>query len=288
MGVAVQAGSVLRGHEEYDRLFLFGKEGNVAAPSILIFNEDIQYVAELVEIFQRANYHLTQCYDQAELFKYLLEQKFDLLILDICPSEKEFPQPLVKVRQISETIPILILTKEPCLDSAIAAIRNRVDDYLFIPIQPTDLLNRVQSILDEARSEANRTAIINQIQILLDQFRSPLHEANQLLSMPPSASQLIQEGQFTVNLNTREVIYENKQITLSPTELNYLVVLLRHRPNVVSHKTLVVEAQGFELSGFEAENLARWHIHTLRKVLEAVEGKHIIHTVRGLGYSISL
>jgi two-component system, OmpR family, response regulator len=259
----------------------------VAAPSILLFNEDEQYLADLSRIFQRASYQITECNDSIEVIQYLKKMNFDLVILDVHPSCEEDSNLLTEVRRISDSVPILIITGEPCLDSAVMALRHHVNDYLVKSVQSADLLKRVQTILDEAQSEANRKMILSQIQGLLDQIRSHPNGVNSNVNIPP-AHQIFQQGFFTVNLTTREVFFENKQITLSPTELNYLVVLLRHKPEVVSHKTLVMEAQGFELSGYEAENLARWHIHALRKILKASIGKDAIQTVRGEGYCLSL
>jgi two-component system, OmpR family, response regulator len=258
-------------------------------PKILLFNEDIQVLSELSQIFERANYWVTQCDHPADVIQQLNNQNFDLLILDIPPSTPARPSLLDEVRRISRSVPILILTGTPCLDTALFAIRCRAYDYLFKSISTSELLERAASILEEVRVENKRKEVLAQIQTLLGQLQLQPNAEEPCIDLnSPHNTQLFQQGLFSVNCATREVLFENRQVNLPPTEINYLVVLLRHQPNIVSHKTLVSEAQGYKLSGFEAENLARWHIHTLRKCLRDLVGQNIIETIRGSGYRINL
>jgi DNA-binding response OmpR family regulator len=76
-------------------------------------------------------------------------------------------------------------------------------------------------------------------------------------------------------------------ILLSPTAFDYLVTLVRHAPNAISYETLVHESQGYKPAPLEAQELARWRIHELRKAIESnsKEPRYII-TVRGIGYRL--
>jgi two-component system, OmpR family, response regulator len=259
----------------------------VSESSILLFNEDFSFSNEIAEVLRGATYQVTQCYERTEVIQNLYKKDFDLVILDISPAEGEKTNLITLVRHISDTIPILIITANPCYETTLIALRHHAKDYLTKSTRPDDLLERVQSLMEEIRTEDNRKTVINEILTLLDQIRPCLDGTKRqthFATLP--SNHLIQQGPFTVNMTCREIFFEGNQIILSPTEFNYLVVLLRHQPNVVSHKSLVEEAQGFDLSIYEAENLARWHIHVLRKVLQSTIGRDIIHTVRGAGYCI--
>jgi len=62
-------------------------------------------------------------------------------------------------------------------------------------------------------------------------------------------------------------------------------VLVRHSPDPVPFVNLVSEAQGFTTSLQEARELARLHIHELRKAIEAdLNHPHYIITARNIGY----
>jgi DNA-binding response OmpR family regulator len=76
-------------------------------------------------------------------------------------------------------------------------------------------------------------------------------------------------------------------LTLPPTAFDYLVVLARHAPDVVPYQTLVVEAQGYQTDLRQAQELTKWHIHTLREALERESaGSCHLMTVRGTGYRL--
>ena len=78
-------------------------------------------------------------------------------------------------------------------------------------------------------------------------------------------------------------------IQVTGINFDFLSTLLRHAPKAVAHKTLVEEAQGYDITSAEARDLTRWRIHELRKVIE-VDPQHpqYILTVRGTGYRLAV
>ena len=141
--------------------------------------------------------------------------------------------------------------------------------------------------------------ILDQMQAILDNFRAinPAHASRQPFAGGVKEERVLpdpclQRGDFSANLTTHELFWKGKPIDLSPAEFSYWVALLRHEPNVITHKALVMEAQGYDLAGREAMNLARWHIHMLRqslhKVLEKELGDDPIQTIRGVGYRLMI
>ena len=76
-------------------------------------------------------------------------------------------------------------------------------------------------------------------------------------------------------------------LELSPTEFDLLAHLVSEAPRVVSPQELVREAQGYESEPWEARDLVRYHIYRVRRKIKATTGRaDVIHTVRGVGYTV--
>jgi DNA-binding response OmpR family regulator len=74
---------------------------------------------------------------------------------------------------------------------------------------------------------------------------------------------------------------------LPPASFDYLVVLAKKSPDVVDYRTLVIEAQQYQVSLDEARELAKWHVHVLRTALEAdLQAPCHLINVRGKGYRL--
>jgi two-component system response regulator MtrA len=92
-----------------------------------------------------------------------------------------------------------------------------------------------------------------------------------------------------LDLHTRHVLLDKQLVSLPPSAFDFLVTLMRHVPDPVSHKALVKESQGYDLSQIEACEITRWQIHELRKALEKDPHKPgLIITVRDVGYRLVL
>ena len=98
----------------------------------------------------------------------------------------------------------------------------------------------------------------------------------------------LKRGPLVLDLHTRHILLNDRNISLPPSTFDYLATLVRHSPQPVSYDTLVLESQGYQgMSRIEAKEITRWQIHEIRKALEA-DLRHpcIIITVRDVGYRL--
>ena len=75
-----------------------------------------------------------------------------------------------------------------------------------------------------------------------------------------------------------------REIELSKTEFDLLELLVRNQGMVLEHSTIYDRIWGYDF-GPESKNLAVY-ISYLRRKLEATGESKIIHTIRGVGYSV--
>lgn len=256
--------------------------------TILIVDDEQNLRETLAIILRDEGYTVYAAANPDQALDYLRQQSFDLLFLDIRMPEKSGLDLLPVIRQLHPRMPILMLTAYASLESAIEAMRKGANDYLLKPINPANILQRVETLL---RKRANTSQdIVNEMKSLLAQLEgSSDAEANEGDddTSPTKTQRFLHCGKLTLDLVARQAFSGDEPVTITPTSLDYLIVLARHRNQTLDYVTLVREAQGYELSLLEANDLARGRIHELRRALEE-DTRHPtkIITVRGVGYRL--
>jgi DNA-binding response OmpR family regulator len=265
--------------------------GKMHRSLIFIFGPKNSRFVSLASQFPPEQYRVNVIPSEIELMERLLTEPVKMLVLSIAANCETGADLLIKVRSAFSELPILVMAEKPCLETALVALRCRAQDYLAITTRFDDILQRVQDVLAENHKEAVRREILGQMQSLLDQYRAVSSEypapAGRLVAAQMYKERaLVQCGPYVTNPVTHEVFARDRQAALSPSEFSYWMALVRHEPDPISHKTLVMEAQGYDCSSLEAMSLARWHIHGLRKTFTSSLGNDPIRTIRGIGYCV--
>jgi two-component system copper resistance phosphate regulon response regulator CusR len=87
-----------------------------------------------------------------------------------------------------------------------------------------------------------------------------------------------------VNLETRTATREGKRIALSAREYDLLVALLRNPNRVFTRDQLLDMVWGTDR--FVGPGAVETYISYLRSKIDTGFGKRLIHTLRGVGYSL--
>ena len=260
--------------------------------SILIIDDEPNLRRSLGLILQRAGYIITTASTAAEAIHLLQAGAYDLGFLDIKLPDQNGIQLLPRLRELYPEMPILILTAHATLDTAIEAVRLGARDYLLKPIDPENILRRVDDILKEAKPKRRRE-ITTQLQNLLTELQSidgkeisKVHSDNTSSTNDPA--RYLKCGPLTLDRHTHSTQYNNCNTSLPPSTFDYLVTLVRHSPHPVTYEKLVRESQGYQhLSRAEAREISRWQMHEIRRLLEP-DPRHpvLIITVRDVGYRL--
>lgn len=262
--------------------------------NILIVDDDTNLGLTLSFILKKEGYLVHLSENAMKALQILMEQQVDLMFLDLNMPKMSGIELLTEIHRLYPTLPVFILTAHASLESAIQAVRLGARDYLIKPIDPPALLERVRSIFDELEQPVRKREVVNQIQNLLNELQQleglEATPTSILAAVPPTeTTRFLQKGPFSMDLHARHALLNNKYLPVSGIYFDYLVTLIRYAPRSVSYKTLVKEAQGYEVTGAEARDLARWRIHELRKIIETDPQKpDYILTVRGEGYRLAI
>ncbi len=171
--------------------------------------------------------------------------KFDLIILDIMmPGDDGLT--LTKELRDNSDIPIILLTAKSGTDSKIKGLEIGADDYLTKPFNPKELLLRVLSILKRSKSEEN---IDNEIFF----------------------------GDYTLNIEKRELTKSKDRVYLTDREMNLLIALAKSPGQPLNREKLA----GIDEPGRSVDV----GINRLRRKIEKDPRMPLwLQTVRGEGY----
>lgn len=181
--------------------------------------------------------------------EYASTQQFDAILLDLMLPEMGGLEVLSSLREQGIGTPLLILTALGSVDDRVQGLNRGADDYLVKPFAFPELLARLNALW---RRSAPR---------------------------PPPSHQV---GPLFLDLSSRKVVRDSKEIDLSPTEFTVLELLMRHAGNIVSRKMLNEHLWGQDWNGMT--NVIDVHINHLRQKVDRGFGEPMIHTVRGRGY----
>lgn len=262
-------------------------------PSILVIDDEKSLRRSLAALLERAGYKVDTAGTGLEGIRHLSSKPYNLVFLDLKLAGENGIDLVPTIRSIQCKVPILILTAHASMETAVAAIRGGVNDYLTKPADPRKILSRVQDILKQQENQTRESLLVDQLEKLTNELgrssgfrRAVKHPRRSRLFV--SDPEVLVCGSISADLHTRYIKVAGRVTRVSPTAFQYLVVLMRHWPETVPVKDLVKEAQGYQLSLIEARDLARCRIHELRQSLDCEEDQTVscIETVRGEGYRL--
>lgn len=255
---------------------------------VLVVDDEANLRQTMARILHQMGCEVTTAADGTEALQRLEAAPYDLVYLDIRLPGMDGLQVLRQIHDRYPQLAVVLLTAHASISSAVEAVRLGATDYLIKPITPEALIARTRTILTDQAVQRRRREIQEQIDALQAELRS-LEQAPTATSSftAPTDDRFLKRGTLTLDLHARWATYADRVLTLPPTAFDYLVVLVRHAPDVVPYQALVVEAQGYQTDLRQAQELTKWHIHTLREALERESARscHLL-TVRGTGYRL--
>lgn len=177
----------------------------------------------------------------------LVDNDFDLVVLDINLPKLSGLDVLRNIRRRGDSIPVLILTARDAVPDRVEGLDSGADDYLVKPVDLDELCARLRVL---QRRSAGRS------------------------------DPIIQHGDVTLDPAAHRVTLNSEPVNLSMREFVLLQHLLENVGRVIPRARLEQKLYGWE--GEVESNSLEVFIHHLRKKL----GSDLIRTVRGVGYMI--
>jgi DNA-binding response OmpR family regulator len=255
---------------------------------ILIIDDEVVLRQTLARVLQQAGFEATSAENAEQALAFLKSTEFDLVYLDLRMPGLHGLDALKLIHEQYPTLPVVLFTAQPDLNSAVEALRNGATDYLLKPLKPQVIIERTQSILATQQKEKRKREIAQQINSLQAELRNIEQGiVPEIGSAVPSRDRFMKCGALVLDLHARRLTIDEQVINLPPTSFDYLLVLARHAPDVVDYQTLVAEAQGYQAEARDAQELTKWHIHQLRQAFDKdTQNPSYLINVRGKGYRL--
>lgn len=255
---------------------------------ILIIDDEAALRQTLARILQQAGFEVTTAQDGEQGLSFIQTTSFDLIFMDLRMPGIAGMDALKLIHASYPNLPVILFTAQPDLNSAVEALRNGATDYLLKPLKPQAVIDRARSVLENQQRENRKREITLQIEALQAELKSlASNQTGPLQAASLGVDRFLKRGALVLDLHARRLMINEQAINIPPTSFDYLLVLARHSPSIVSYQTLVAEAQGYQADAREAQELTKWHIHQLRQAIEqdARNPSYLIN-VRGTGYRL--
>lgn len=233
----------------------------------ILMVEDNKSVSEMMSMFflkEQWDAHFAYDGNDAVAQFSVDPTSWDIITLDLNLPGLDGMQVAQKIRDLSKTVPIIMLTARDSESDQVLGLELGADDYVTKPFSPITLIARIKAL--HRRAE------------LVDEQIEAGEQADQLAN----ADYDVQTDHFKLSSKTREAYLFNEPIVdLTPKEFDLLKTLAKNPRQVFSREQLLELVWDYQYFGDERTVDA--HIKKLRQKIEKV-GPQVIQTVWGVGY----
>ncbi len=221
---------------------------------LLIIDDDVELCNLLVEYLGSEGFSCSVENNGTTGQEKILEENFDLVILDVMLPGTSGLEILGRVRQSSQ-VPVLMLTARGEESDRITGLELGADDYLAKPFNPRELSARIKAVLRR--------------------FNRDLQ--------PSTGKRVLESAGIKLDPFSRTLYLQEKPQKLTSIEFDFLEALMKRAGEIVTRETLSQEVLERDFSPLDRS--IDVHIGQLRKKIGTREdGEPRIKTIRGTGY----
>ncbi len=183
------------------------------------------------------------------------KERPDIILLDVMLPGMDGLEVCRQIRSWS-AVPIIMLTAKTAEVDKVVGLEVGADDYVTKPFSPRELVARVKANLRRVQMQAQQTQ-----------------------------EKRLSAGDVAMDVGSRRVTVNAKEVSLSPKEFDLLRILLSHPGRVLGRDFLLNQVWGEDYFG-DTRTLDV-HIRWLREKIEQDPGRPVrIQTVHGVGYRL--
>ncbi len=182
----------------------------------------------------------------------LENEAIDLVVLDVMIPGLSGLALCRRLRQMGDTLPVLMLTARDAIDDVVEGLDAGADDYLTKPFAFAELTARIASLLRRVSGQANAGHL--------------------------------RVGALGLDLKSRRAHVDDREAVLTAHEFSLLEFMMRRAGMVVTRTQLM--AAGWDDEDVPA-NVLEVHVSNLRRKLDPTDTRRFIRTMRGVGYRLT-
>lgn len=220
---------------------------------VLVVEDDKKVASFLERGLREDGYSVDVAHDGTEGSLKAHVHEYDLLILDLMLPGKTGYDILTEVRREESSVPVLLLTAKDAAEDIVRGLNAGADDYLTKPFSFEVLLARVRALV--RRGGARRLERLRYAGVEMDRIQHTTHRGG-------------------------------RDLKLTAKEFQLLEYFLLHPEEVVKRTQLLEKV--WDLHFDPMSNVVDVHVAKLRRKLKAGGEPSLIHTIRGVGYILSV
>lgn len=217
----------------------------------LLVEDDIKITHFLKKGLTEEGYSVDISHSGDEALYLVGVNQYDLILLDIMLPNIDGLSFCKLLRSQNNHIPIIMLSAKDTIDDKIIGLNEGANDYLAKPFSFAELLARIRVQLRQNSSSSVNLTIAD----------------------------------LSMNLLTKQVTRNGKNIKLTAKEFALLEYMIRHREQVLS-ESMINDAMS-DINETSMSNVVNVYIYRLRNKIDKDFDLKLIKTIRGMGFTIS-
>ncbi|MBS0556872.1 MAG: winged helix-turn-helix domain-containing protein [Proteobacteria bacterium] len=219
----------------------------------LVIEDEVDTLRYVCKGLTEAGYAATGCDNGLDGLQRAVNESWDIVVLDrLLPGQVDGLSIVERMRALGKKTPVLIVSALTSIDERVRGLRSGGDDYIVKPFAFAELLARVEALLRRASAA--------------------------------DASVELRVADLCLDLRSQRVTRAGTVLALQPREFRLLEYLMRHAGQVVT-RTMLLEAV-WDYRFDPQTNVIDVQISRLRNKVDKDFSAPLIHTVRGVGYSL--
>jgi two-component system, OmpR family, response regulator MprA len=219
---------------------------------VLVVDDDRAVREALRRALTLAGYEVQLAEDGESALEQIVRAVPEAVVLDVGLPGIDGLEVCRRVRRLGNRVPILMLTARDAVADRIDGLDVGADDYMVKPFDVGELKARLRALLRRANPELD-VAALSFAELRLDPDRHGAQVGDEF-------------------------------VELTRTEFQLLELLMLNPRRVLPHSTIYDRVWGYDFG--PTSNALRVYIGYLRRKLEDAGARQLIHTVRGVGYSL--
>jgi two-component system, OmpR family, response regulator MprA len=221
---------------------------------VLVVDDDQAVRESLRRSLAFNGYEVDLAADGLEALEAIARRRPDVVVLDVMMPRLDGVETSRRLRSAAEDLPVLLLTARDAISDRVAGLDAGADDYLPKPFALEELLARLRALLRRTATSAE------------------------------AGGEILWYADLSLDPVTREVKRGERTISLTRTEFSLLELLLRHPRQVLTRDQILTDVWGYAFP--TTANSLEVYIGYLRRKTEEDGEPRLIHTVRGVGYTL--
>ena len=223
---------------------------------ILIIEDEAPMRTVLADVLEGEGYRTMTADDGEAGLQRALEEKPDLILLDIMMPKLDGFEVCAELRRLGNVMPVLMLTAKGQVEDRVTGLDAGADDYLVKPFSTEELLARVRALLRRSKRQG----------------QSPTK---------------LKLGDVDIDLARQTAVRGRKPVHLTAKELAMLRLMAETPGEPVSRERFLDVVWGY--AAFPTTRTVDNHIASLRgKIEKNPESPRWLKTVHGVGYKLDL